>query len=171
MNIQTPLVAPDDTQTLYDRDFAAWLFAQADALSACDATRVDWTNLAEEIESMGNSQRRELQSRLRVLIVHILKLRLSRSERPRAGWEETILTQRTEIHGLLRQSPSLRPLVAEYARDAFDDARPLALAALKVHEPALIDAYRAAAGTLTPDPAETLLDREWFPPVPPTERE
>ena len=165
MNIQTPFAVTGESAT-YDRDFAAWLFAQAEAIRARHADGLDWENLAEEIESMGNSQRRELRSRLRVIMVHVLKLQLSVNREPRAGWMETIITQRADLDDLLTQSPSLRRLVDDYATEQFEEAHRLALAALALHEPSQIAAYRQMAESLEPESAETLLDRDWFPPPP-----
>jgi Domain of unknown function DUF29 len=68
----------------YDADFYAWTKAQADALRRRAANEVDWDNLAEEIESAGRSDRKEIRSRLEVLLVHLLGLdpRFRRGRRP-----------------------------------------------------------------------------------------
>jgi len=166
MNIQTPLTAPKDAKALYDRDFAEWLHGQAKALSARDIQKLDWENLAEEIRCMGDNLRRELVSRLRVLMIHVIKLRLSRSEGPRAGWRRTIRIQRTEIADLLENNPSLRRHLPDLPGRLFPDACAIALDALEDHEPALNAEYRMTAGTLDPESPETLLDRDWFPPLP-----
>jgi hypothetical protein len=67
-----------DVKTLYDEDFVAWSEQQAEALRAAARTgsnqQLDWENLAEEIESLGRSQRRELRSRLSVIMEHLVKL-------------------------------------------------------------------------------------------------
>ena len=62
--------------TLYDTDFYAWTAEQAALLRAGRLSEADVENIAEEIESMGRSERRELVSRLTVLFVHLLKWRL-----------------------------------------------------------------------------------------------
>ena len=58
---------------LYDTDFFAWTQQQAAALAAGKASDLDWANLAEEIESLGKHDRREIRNRLRVLVRHLLK--------------------------------------------------------------------------------------------------
>jgi hypothetical protein len=104
---------------LYEADFVLWAETQAVALRrAADAGSnlpLDWYNLAEEIESLGRSQRRELKSRLANLIEHLLKLEFSSASRPRAGWLETIGRERREIELLLEDSPSLRGEVGAIA--------------------------------------------------------
>jgi Domain of unknown function DUF29 len=96
----------------YDEDFVGWTEAQARALrraaEAGSNLPLDWYNLAEEIESLGRSQRRELRSRLATIVEHLLKLQLSPAMEPRAGWIETIGRERREIELLLEDSPSLR---------------------------------------------------------------
>ena len=165
MTIQTKIGAQD----AYHADFTAWLLEQADRLRARDADALDWENLADEIESLGLNNHRELTSRLRVIMIHCLKLMLSRDDRPRAGWRVTIMTQRDELAGLLAQSPSLRRRVPELAVDLFDKSRKRALADLSGHEPDRIADYRNAARALSPIDADRLLDDEWFP-DPPAQR-
>src|SRR5271155_2702777 len=97
---------------LYDQDFAAWSRQQAAALRAAARNGsnqiVDWENLAEEIEDLGKSVRRELQSQIRRIVRHLLKLEHSKAKEPRRGWEESIVDARAEIEDLLEASPSLR---------------------------------------------------------------
>jgi len=101
---------------LYDEDFVRWTEEQSSALR--DAARVDtnlpldWENLAEEIESLGRSQRHELRSRLAVILEHLIKLEHSPAIDPRAGWMDTISRERLNIEDLLRDSPSLKNQLA-----------------------------------------------------------
>jgi Domain of unknown function DUF29 len=105
------------TGTLYQRDFFEWTQAQAQALR--EAARVganlplDWENLAEEIESLGRRDRRELRSRISRVLEHLLKLQFSPAHEPRDGWVETIMTQRAAIQRILKDSPSLRREVGD----------------------------------------------------------
>lgn len=96
---------------LYDEDFHAWTIEQARLLRAGELAAIDVANLAEEIESMGRSDRRELHSRLVVLTMHLLKWRFQLSARSRS-WSATIDEQRLQIEQVFAESPSLRPLAA-----------------------------------------------------------
>ena len=107
--------------SLYDDDFAAWTAETARLLRARRLAEVDLDHLAEEIEDMGKSQARELESRLTVLLVHLLKWKFQAAKRSR-GWRSTILTQRVELRRLLRQSPSLRRLMPESIPEVYRDA-------------------------------------------------
>lgn len=107
------------SDTLYEQDFFRWTQEQAAALRGVSASSVnlplDWENLAEEIESLGRSDRRELASRIATVIEHMLKLEYSSAVRPRRGWQQTIRRERLAIERLLEDSPSLRQHVAELA--------------------------------------------------------
>ena len=97
---------------LYEADFVRWTEQQSLALREAgrSATNLslDWENLAEEIESLGRSQRRELRSQLAVIIEHLMKLEHSPAADPRIGWMETIGRERLNVEELLQDSPSLR---------------------------------------------------------------
>ena len=80
-------------------------------------TAAQLQNLAEEIESLGKSQRRELASQIRRILRHLLKLEASPASDPRAGWHATIYEARAEIAGILRDSPSLRREVERLAAE------------------------------------------------------
>ncbi|WP_207459609.1 DUF29 domain-containing protein [Azospirillum sp. SYSU D00513] len=117
------------TGAAYDEDFYAWTQNQAQALRRAGAERnnapVDWENVAEEIESMGRSQKAEIESRLTVLLVHLLKwlhcpeLR----ERCERGWRLTVREQRKRLAREVKDSPSLRAFVADVFAECHEDAR------------------------------------------------
>ena len=67
------------TNELYDRDFFRWTQEQAAALRAVKNSNLplDWANLADEIESLGKSDRRQLRSQIRRILRHLLKLEVS----------------------------------------------------------------------------------------------
>ena len=92
----------------YEEDFAAWSFEQAQRLRMLRIPGVDVENIAEEIESLGRSDKRALRSHTRVLLMHLLKYRYQDGF---AGpsWRNTIRVQREAIEELLDESPSLRP--------------------------------------------------------------
>lgn len=99
-----------DTTTLYDTDFLRWTEEQAVALRRAKRSNLplDWENLAEEIESLGISQRAALRAQLRRVLHHLFKLEASAAIEPRAGWRRSVRDARDEIRDLLQDSPSLR---------------------------------------------------------------
>jgi Domain of unknown function DUF29 len=103
---------------LYDRDFYAWSREQAALLRAGQFAEADFANIAEEIESMGRSEKRELVSRLVVLLLHLAKWRLQPELRGRS-WRLSVEGQRVDIAELLADNPSLRPLLADVMTQAW----------------------------------------------------
>jgi hypothetical protein len=102
----------DNIARLYEEDFVRWTEQQSRSLREAGQLGtnlpLDWENLAEEIESLGRSQRHELRSRLAVILEHLIKLEHSPAVDPRAGWVDTIGRERLNIEDLLEGSPSLR---------------------------------------------------------------
>lgn len=111
----------------YDDDFYAWTVEQARLLRAGEFSALDVGNIAEEIESMGRSDRRELQSRLVVLTMHLLKWRFQPSARSRS-WAATIDEQRLQIENVFAELPSLRPLAAAMLGRSYTIGRARAVA-------------------------------------------
>jgi hypothetical protein len=111
----------------YDEDFYAWTVEQSRLLRSGELSAVDAANIAEEIESMGRSDRRELKSRLVVLVMHLLKWRHQPGARSRS-WSATVEEQRLQIEDLLAESPSLRPNSAAMLAEAHAIARTRAIA-------------------------------------------
>jgi Domain of unknown function DUF29 len=66
---------------LYDRDFFAWSRQQAELLRAGKLAEADIEHIAEEIDSTGRTEKRELINRLSVLLLHLLKWRYRREKR------------------------------------------------------------------------------------------
>jgi hypothetical protein len=109
---------------LYEEDFLLWTQEQAKLLRDAAERRLnfplDWENLAEEIESLGKSQRSELRNRLRTIIQHLLKLEHSITREPRNGWIETVERTRGDAELLLEDNPSLRREVPDLIGIVFE---------------------------------------------------
>jgi hypothetical protein len=108
--------------TLYERDFFAWANEQAALLRAGRLSEADVGNIAEEIESMGRSEKRELTNRLKVLLMHLLKWQYQPMLRSRS-WRVTIAVQRGDVADHLADNPSLKDrlpaeLASAYAKAA-----------------------------------------------------
>jgi hypothetical protein len=96
----------------YDQDLVLWAEEQARALRAAANAGwnapIDWENVAEEIESLGKSERRALASYIALVIEHLLKLQASPVTEPIAGWRDTIRRTRLKAEEVLEESRSLR---------------------------------------------------------------
>ncbi|MDA8252143.1 MAG: DUF29 domain-containing protein [Rhodospirillales bacterium] len=106
---------------LYDTDFYAWANEQAALLRAGKLSVADIAHIAEEIDSMGRSERRELTSRLAVLLTHLLKWQVQPERRGRS-WLLTIREQRREVDEVLADNPSLRARLSELLAEAYGKA-------------------------------------------------
>lgn len=110
------------TDSLYDRDFYAWTQDQAGKLRARasfdNRGDIDWEHAAEEIESVGASEKREIRSRLRALILHLLKWKHQKTKR-KSGWRSTIDEQRDRLAMVLEDSPSLAAFPQEVLAGAY----------------------------------------------------
>ena len=105
--------------TKYETDFHQWAFEQAQRLRSGEP--VDVENVAEELESLGRSEERELTNRLAVLLQYKVKCE-HQPEGRNAGWDATIKEQRRRIARLLGQNPSLKPKLGECVQDAYATA-------------------------------------------------
>ena len=113
---------------LYEQDLYAWSRAQADLLRAGRFAELDLEHLIEEIEDVGGSLYREVRSRVRTIMEHLLKLEHSPAAEPRAIWERTIRTQRADLADDL--TSALRPRVERNIARFYEVARFEAQAAL-----------------------------------------
>ena len=95
-------------QTLYDTDLNLWLETVIAQLRSDDLQNIDIENLIEELEGLAGRDKREVISRLKTLIEHILKRCYVDMPHEFRGWEITIRTQRFELEQILEQSPSLK---------------------------------------------------------------
>jgi len=99
---QTP-----NLSSLYDQDILLWSEDTVAKLKARDFDHLDIEHLIEEVEALGISQKKELISRLIVLLEHLLKRLYVDLPNDYKGWERTIRTQRGELEVLLDAVPSL----------------------------------------------------------------
>jgi hypothetical protein len=109
-------------QNSYETDFYAWTQHQAALLRTRRLNELDIVNLIEEIEGLGRSEKRELESRLKVLLMHLLKWQFQPARRSRS-WLATIRNQRNELRKLLRDNPSLAANLTRILDEAYQDAR------------------------------------------------
>jgi hypothetical protein len=108
----------------YDKDVILWSEQQAQLLRAGRFAELDIEHLADEIEDVGKSEKRELASRMAVLLAHLLKW--SRQPKMRSnGWRSTIVDQRKRIALSIKATPSLKAVMRDpdWREDIWLDAR------------------------------------------------
>lgn len=128
-------MTPDDVRptSLHEEDFYLWTQAQAEALRARGANRIDYDLLAEEVEDLGKRERREAMSRTGTILEHLYKLAWSQRKEPRGGWKATVAAQRRDLRNTL--TPTLRGEVERALEELHRDAALSATFAFELVEP------------------------------------
>jgi hypothetical protein len=138
----------------YEEDFVAWLEDQARRARRCEVGGLDLENIAEELEGMARSDRREIRNRLIVLLIHLLKYS-AQPRRRSAGWLATIGEQRSRIATVIDDSPSLKSFPGSILDHCYVDAR--LRAALETGLPESEFPERSPFGV------DQVLDPRWLP--------
>mgnify|MGYP003376126329 CR=1 FL=1 len=102
----------------YERDFYGWTQEQAALLKSGRLNELDIANLIEEVETMGRSEKRALESRLTVLLLHLLKWQYQPVRRGRS-WTLSIITQRLKFDSLIKDNPGLKPHLSDILSNAY----------------------------------------------------
>ena len=145
---------PARKPSLYDHDYYAWLIDQARLLRGGGFAKLDCEHLAEELEDMGRSERRALESHLKNLLLHLLKWS-AQSRRRSRSWRDSMGNARDAMADLLQDSPSLTPHLPEMVRRQYARARRSVAIQTGVAE----RAFPAAC----PFSLEEILDQAFFP--------
>lgn len=115
---------------LYDADETAWLEAMAELLRDGRLSELDYTHLQEHLENMALRDRKKVESRLAILIAHVLKW-THQPEKRTASWRGTIIVQRHKLTKLL-ESGTLRKHAEAVLADCYADAVDMALEETKL---------------------------------------
>ena len=151
-----------ELSTLYQTDYSAWAKRHAELLRAGRFAELDIEHLLEELSDMSKSERRELESRLLILLAHLLKWEYqyqNLAERWREfkgdSWRATIVEQRKRLAVLLRESPGLKSVLTETIATVYPDA--VDLACKETHLP------QATFPASCPYLVVPLLDDDYYP--------
>ncbi len=110
---------------LYEIDFYAWTQQQAELLRERRFDHLDLENLVDEVESVGKSEKREIQTHIELLVAHLLKWKYQPGSRG-SSWRRTVFEQRQRIAAVVRDSPSLKSFQRKQVSDTYRAARLLA---------------------------------------------
>jgi hypothetical protein len=142
----------------YGSDYYAWTQAQAALLRSTQPEWLDWRNLAEEVEDLGRSERRALESHLETVLIHLLKWRYQACKRG-PSWEVSILNPRDRIEQLLADNPSLKPSLGAALKHAYPLARREAGRQMRLTR----RQWEASLPAVCEWTVEQVLDAEFFP--------
>lgn len=144
-------------QRLYDQDYVLWLETTVEQLKQGQFADVDLENLIEEIESMGRSEQRAIESLLTRLLEHLLKIAYWESQREQniGHWSLEVTNFRYQISKLIADSPSLKPYLHEIFEESYSVARRGVSRAMRLKNNSLPEKPIATV--------EQTLDDNWFP--------
>ncbi|MDJ0578379.1 MAG: DUF29 domain-containing protein [Xenococcaceae cyanobacterium MO_234.B1] len=139
-------------QTGYEEDYYLWIKTMVKRLKERNYSQIDWDNLIEEIEDMGRSQKRAIESLLMGLTEPLLKLKYWESERERnkGHWESEVVNFRVLLKKRLQESPSLKAKLEDIYQEILPDSKKSLSRLFELPEQINL--------TL-----EQILDEDWFP--------
>ncbi len=109
--------------SLYETDFVKWAEEQATLLTERRFDLLDLEHLIEEVDDLAGRHRDALESDLRVILIHLLKLAYTKGSRdPERAWKRSAENARDEIQFLFEDYPSLRNYIAPLSVRAYRKA-------------------------------------------------
>ena len=118
---EMPTIQTESLSALYEQDETAWLEIMADLVAHKQYAELDHKHLSEYLSDMAKRDRREVKSRLVVLLSHLLKWQF-KAEGQSASWHGTIREQRLQLQ-LLLESATLKKHAESVLADAYAKAR------------------------------------------------
>ncbi len=115
----------DSSPNLYEQDYYRWLEQTALHLRKQAFDQLDLENLIEEIEDMGRSEKRAIESNLRVVLLHLLKWKCQPQQRS-GSWRGSITEHRIRIRKALQDSPSLKNYLPDIFPETYQDTTKIA---------------------------------------------
>ncbi len=136
----------------YEQDYYQWTQAMVKALRERDYVSLDWDNLIDEIDDMGKSQKRAIESLLMRLTEHLLKLKYWEVEKTRntKHWRSEVVNFRILLDKRLKDSPSLKANLEEIYEDIFPGCKRSVGELFNLPEQVELN-------------LEQILDENWFP--------
>lgn len=158
---------------LYEKDYNLWIEKQKQFLLNKDFDKLDIENLIEELEDMGSSDYRALESYLSVLLLHLLKLdyQIKVLKDPWVEdsniiyfWKTSVINSRLGILKRLKKQPSLKAKIDEAMKEAYEDAKEGAIEELNIHIKSKdLKLNDKSFPDLCPWKFETIMDEDWLP--------
>lgn len=140
-----------------DLDFLDWIRKQSALLRAGRLGELDLEQIAEELEDMGKEQKLALQSLMRQILLHLLKLQLSPAHSPRMKWTEEVIEFRDQAQARIEATPSLKHHAPELFAKAWPQARRAARKSFELYGESV------EVPEICPYSIEQVLDPDYFP--------
>jgi hypothetical protein len=150
--------------TLYDQDFQLWLEQTISSLKSGQFNTLDIDHLVEELQELGKSEKRALESNLMVLLAHLLKLKVQNDapDSMKASWYRSVIEHRKRVVFALKNTPSLKSYLGDAIDQAYPEGRDLAIqegekAAFGIRIPA-----KQEYPLVCPFSVQQILDQDFF---------
>lgn len=116
------------SNNLYDRDLQLWIKQTIQQLQNQEFGSLDIEHLIEELVDLGKSERNTLKSNLKILLAHLLKLKIQHDvpDSMKASWY-SVVEHRQRVLDNLADTPSLKSFLVEAVEKAYPDARKVAI--------------------------------------------
>jgi len=116
-------------ENLYDQDFQEWIQKTIEHLQKSEFEQLDREHLIEELQDLGRSEKRSLESNLMILLAHLLKLKVQKNvpEMMQQSWLDSVDEHRKRIQKSVRETPSLKAFLPSAIESAYPDAYQLAI--------------------------------------------
>lgn len=116
-------------ENLYNQDFQEWIQTTIEHLQKSEFEQLDREHLIEELQDLGRSEKRSLESNLMILLAHLLKLKVQKDtpEMMQQSWLDSVDEHRKRIQKSLRETPSLKAFLPIAIESAYPDAYQLAI--------------------------------------------
>ncbi|MBE9126554.1 MULTISPECIES: DUF29 domain-containing protein [unclassified Coleofasciculus] len=115
--------------TLYDRDLQLWIEQTIQQLQNHEFESLDIEHLIEELVDLGKSERNTLKSNLKILLAHLLKLKIQHDvpDSMKASWYSSVVEHRQRVLDNLTDAPSLKSFLVEAVEKTYPDGRKVAI--------------------------------------------
>ncbi|MCB1159353.1 MAG: DUF29 domain-containing protein [Leptospiraceae bacterium] len=111
-----------DLHKLYEEDEHLWYFENAKLIREGKVDFLDFEHIAEVLEDMGKRDYREVFSRMKVLLVHLLKWIFQKEYRSKS-WNLTMIEQRDILNFEFQHSQNLEKYGKENFQEIYSKAR------------------------------------------------
>jgi hypothetical protein len=150
--------------TLYDLDLQLWIEQTIRQLKNCEFESLDIEHLIEELIDLGKSERNTLRSNLKILLAHLLKLKIQHDvpDLMQASWYSSVVEHRQRVLDNLADAPSLKSFLVEAVEKAYPDGRKLAMKEGKLAKFGLRVPEESEYPIICPFSIEQILDEDFY---------
>lgn len=152
------------SNSLYERDLQLWIEQTIQQLQNHEFASLDIEHLVEELIELGKSEKNALKSNLKILLIHLLKLKIQYDvpETMKASWYSSVVEHRQRVIDNLTDTPSLKSFLIEAVEKAYPDACKLAIKEGKLAKFGIRVPEESEYPLTCPFSVEQILDEDFY---------